>query len=550
MTTPLDAPTTVAQTDGLHHSLLDERLLHYRHTGNGHRVAATLPELFTALARDEVRDFPALRPHQRHPWHAFLAQLAAIALHQAGQAEPWTEPDAWRSALLALTPEHPNGAAWCLVAPADQPALLQPPVPEGHLKDWKEPCSAPDQIDMLVTAKNHDLKSARMHRSTPEDWLYALISLQTQDGYAGRSNYGISRMNGGFASRPAVGIAPKGGWGRRWQRDLQLLLYNRMETANIQGLNANSGIALIWLQTWDGQDSLAFSALDPFYIEICRRIRLIWVDGKILSRYIGTKAPRVDAKARNGVTGDAWTPINTAEAKALTISDKGFGYKLATELMLGTKYQKTLAQNLLEDDGEDGIVILAQGVTRGSGKTEGYHERRIPISRTMRVMLRSKATDALAQKANARIHAIDEIRKVLWGALCVLFDNGVQKDKASDGTKRKANDFSAPFERHEDTRFFLDLIEEIESTSPDAVHAQWLLDLAERAEQILKSAFDAGPRSGMQRYRAQSAALGRFHGGLRGPKFGVQELSRLLRERSDSRRSHEHDSQEVHHELG
>jgi hypothetical protein len=54
----------------------------------------------------------------------------------------------------------------------------------------------------------------------------------------------------------------------------------------------------------------------------------------------------------------------------------------------------------------------------------------------------------------------------------------------------------------------------------------------------------------MQRYRAQSAALGRFHGGLRGPKFGVQELSRLLRERSDLRRSHEHDSQEVHHELG
>lgn len=549
MTISLDAPATVAQTDGLHHSLLDERLLHYRHTGDGHLVAATLPELFTALARDEVRDFPALRPHQRHPWHAFLAQLAAIALHQAGQAEPWTEPDAWRSALLALTPGHPNGAAWCLVAPADQPALLQPPVPEGHLKGWKKRLSAADELDMLVTSKNHDLKAARMQRSMPEDWLYALLSLQTQEGILGGGKYGISRMNGGFASRPAVGVVPTGGWGRRWQRDMRLLLTNRADIASMQGLNGDDGLALVWLQGWDGLNSLSFAALDPFYIEVCRRVRLVGSDGQMLALCIATKVARIDGKERNGVTGDAWTPIDTAAAKALTITEKGFDYKLASGLMLGGRYQKTLAQQPLHDDGDEGIVILAQGVTRGQGKTEGYHERRIPISRTMRVALRTKATDALAQKANSRIHAIGEVRKVLWAALCVLFDNGVQKDKASEGTKRKANDFSAPFERHEDARFFLDLIEEIESPTADAEHAQWLLALSERAEQILAAAFDAGPRNGMQRYRAQSAALGRFHGGLRGEKFGVQELSRLLRERSHSSRSHEHDSQEVHHEL-
>jgi CRISPR system Cascade subunit CasA len=551
MTLPLDAPATAAQTAGLHHSLLDERLLHYRHTSDGQLVAATLPELFSALTRDEVRDFPALRPHQRHPWHAFLTQLAAIALHQAGQAAPWTDADAWRRALLALTPDQPDGAAWCLVAPANQPALLQPPVPEGHLKDWKNRLSAADELDMLVTSKNHDLKAARMQRSTPEDWLHALLSLQTQEGFLGAGNYGISRMNGGFASRPAVGVVPTGGWGRRWRRDVQLLLANRADIARVQGLNAQGGLALVWLQSWDGLSSLSFAALDPFYIEVCRRVRLVAADGQMLALCTGTKAARIAGKERNGVTGDAWTPIDTAAAKALTITDKGFDYKLATELLLpGSKYQKTLTQQLLDDDGDTGIVILAQGVTRGQGKTEGYHERRIPISRTMRVMLRSKATDALAQKAKSRIHAISEVRKVLWVALCVLFENGMHKDNVSSGTERKAKDFSAPFERHEDARFFLDLIEEIESPAPDAVHAQWLLALSERAEQILKAAFDAGPRSGMQRYRAQSAALGRFHGGLRTEKFGVQELSRLLRERSDARRSHEHDAQEVHHELG
>ena len=541
----------MAPDTGQHFSLLDERLLHYRRVTDGEGISATLPELLVALAHDEVRDFPALRPHQRHPWHAFLTQIAAIALHQAGQTEPWTEPDAWRSALLALTPAHPDGAPWRLVAQADQPALLQPPVPDGHLKDWKNRLAAADELDMLVTSKNHDLKAARMQRSTPEDWLYALLSLQTQEGFLGAGNYGISRMNGGFASRPAVGVVPAGGWGRRWHRDLQLLLTHRADIARVQGMAASDGLALIWLAPWDGLSSLAFAALDPLYIEVCRRVRLVVAEGQIQALGTGSKAARIAGKERNGVTGDAWTPIDVAAAKALTITDKGFDYKLATELLLpGGKYQPTLTQQLQADDGDEGVVILAQSVTRGQGKTEGYHERRIPISQTMRVALRNKATDALAQNAKGRIHAIGEVRKTLWAALCVLFDNGVHKDKASEGTKRKANDFSAPFEHNEDARFFLDLIEEIESATPEAVHGQWLLDLAERAEQVLKAAFDAGPRSGMQRYRAQSAALGRFHGGLRAPKFGVPELSRLLRERSQTHSSHSSNSQEVPHELG
>ena len=82
--------------------------------GDLHR--SSLPELLAAMVADSVRDFPALRPHQRHPWHAFLAQLAAIALHRAGQDEPWIDATDWRTALLALTPDDPDGAAWCLVA--------------------------------------------------------------------------------------------------------------------------------------------------------------------------------------------------------------------------------------------------------------------------------------------------------------------------------------------------------------------------------------------------------------------------------------------------
>ncbi|MGV2589912.1 UNVERIFIED_CONTAM: hypothetical protein QUR53_22555, partial [Salmonella enterica] len=167
---------------------------------------------------------PALRPHQRHPWHAFLAQLAAIAMHRASQAEPWMESADWRIALRALAPDDVDEAAWCLVAPPERPALLQPPVPGERVEDWKNVLHAADELDMLITSKNHDLKGARAHRAEPDDWLFALVSLQTQEGFLGAGNYGISRMNGGFASRPGVGIAPVGAWGTRWRADVQTLL--------------------------------------------------------------------------------------------------------------------------------------------------------------------------------------------------------------------------------------------------------------------------------------------------------------------------------------
>ena len=51
---------------------------------NGSHDEASLPEVYAALMADKVEAFPALRPHQRHAWHAFLVQLGAMAMHRAG----------------------------------------------------------------------------------------------------------------------------------------------------------------------------------------------------------------------------------------------------------------------------------------------------------------------------------------------------------------------------------------------------------------------------------------------------------------------------------
>lgn len=526
--------TTVPE---LQFSLLTEPLIRYRCASDGRTVAANLPELFVALAADQVRDYPALRPHQRHPWHAFLVQLAAIALHKAERTVVFETAEAWRDALMALTPDHPDGAAWCLVSPPNRPAFLQAAVVGGSTADWKTSAFAADEIDMLVTSKNHDVKGSRVRRSQPEDWLFALLSLQTQEGFLGAGNYGISRMNGGFASKPGVGVAPVGLHGARWIRDIASLLAQRQKIIEERGLQQENGLALVWVAAWDGVGNLSFSTLDPFYIEICRRIRLQTTMGVLSALGTGSKSARIAAKELNGLTGDAWTPIDVEGGKALTIGSNGFNYKLISELMFGGKFESSAAHNLIQADSGKNLVLVAQGITRGQGKTEGYHERRIPISPKVRSLLISNQKNHLERLSGQRITAIGDMRSLLRSALVVLFENGNVKDfrQASKSHEGKMTKYLTSFEIIEDARFFDDLNEEIEASDPTAQRLQWLLGLVNRAESVLKSAFDAGPRNGIQKYRAQSAALSRFHGGLRSEKSPLTELSNHYRQQALNR---------------
>jgi CRISPR system Cascade subunit CasA len=502
---------------------------------DGGTVHASLPQLLVALAADEVRDYPALRAHQRHPWHAFLAQVAAIALHHGQREEPFATTDEWHEALLALTPDDQDGAAWHLVAPSARPAFMQAPVPTGRVNDWKSISTAADEIDMLVTSKNHDLKAGRSRRSRPDDWLFALVSLQTQEGFLGAGNYGISRMNGGFASRPGVGMASIGHVGGRWRRDLDVLLAEREHTAEARGLKAVDGLSLVWLAPWDGLSSISFSALAPHYLEICRRIRLRATDGLISAIGTGSKAARIAAKELNGITGDAWTPVDAEEAKALTITGEGFDYKLVAKLLFGGTYVAPIALDLTRSSAGERYVLITQGITRGQGKTEGFHERRVPISPKVRSLLARREKDALALIASHRIAAIADVRKLLWNSLAILFNNGKTGDN-SDGVKTKASTFARPFERTEDGRFFDDLNEEVEAPDPQAQRLQWLLRLVGHAESVLIAAFFAGPRNGTQRYRAQSASLNRFHAALRSDKSPLPELAHHYRQVAEERR--------------
>lgn len=487
-------------------------------------VGLSLPALYVALMADEVEDVPAVRPHQRQALHAFLVQVGVLAILEAQQTEPPTEAETWARLLRGLTPEYPDDEPWRLVVKnLSMPALLQPPVPEGKLEVLKECEETPDALDMLVTSKNHDLKSQRMVAAAPEHWFYALLTLQTLEGFLGAGNYGISRMNGGFASRPMIGLAPSDKMGARVRRDIRRLMAERSSILEDNpGFSKASGLRLLWLEPWDGVAPIAPKRLDPFYVEVCRRVRLIEVHGRIVARRATTKAARIDfPKNANGVTGDPWTPIDQRKggAKALTIDGGGFHYKRVADLLDPQQYKPAPLQRWRQDDGSEGLSLVLTATVRGQGGTDGFHERRIPVPPTAVSWFGTQA-DALASLAKARIQDTSAMRlKVLRTALYVLFQNAPDKLNISHTvSETKAAPFLAAFDRAVDRDFFEALFAELAATKAAtkiAARRKWLRDLKTLGAIQLEAAKAGTPRSSIRRYQAEGAADTKFEWAFR-----------------------------------
>jgi CRISPR system Cascade subunit CasA len=491
-------------------NIVNDNLIRVRF--NEGETTLSLPAVFAGLVANRIDGFPALRAHQRHAWHAFLCQLGAMAMHRAGLTGVPTDEATWRDIIMALTPGADAETAWCLVAAPDRPAFLQPPIPDG-LQALKKAVVTPDGIDMLVTSRNHDLKQASMGQAEPDDWLFALLTLQTMEGFLGAGNYGISRMNGGFASRPAVGLAPPGGPGLHVSRDIGRLLALRSKIAEA-GQNATAGgIGLVWLRPWDGTDAIKPASLDPFYIEIARRIRLVADRGLISARAGSSKCARVQPTP-GGITGDPWAPLKQdkdGSQKVFTLDSGGFSYRRMVDLLFSQNgFLPSPLQEIAETDPAEGLVIIARGLVRGQGKTEGYHERIVPLSRRLRG-LRATPTDPVAQMAKERVEMAGEVqRKVLKPALLSLFQNGPdQIDYGHDATIRKAQPFLEDFDRIVDLNFFSALWAEAEAEGAQertAARMAWLQTLLKQAKDIVGHADTAAPKSSHRHFRALSHA--------------------------------------------
>jgi len=502
-------------------------------------VSASLPRTFELLFEDAVLDFPALRPHQGPAWHAFLVQLAFLATEDG---EVPTDAEGWAAALRGLTREWPQDEPWCLVAPAEAPAFLQSPAPGGDLRPYDKPIATPDKLDPLVTSRNHDLKAARMRAATPEEWVFALVNLQTTEGFMGNGKYGIMRMDGGYGSRPFLGIHPMGGPGARFRRDLAVLRRRRDALfARAQGFATGRDIRLLWLEPWDGLRSLPISDLHPLVIEICRRVRLVTLpDGALEAHGTGTAAPRVAARKKlKGVTGDPWAPVESGKdgTKVLSIDADGFDWRRMKALILSEPgaeraFERPLLAKAVAEDGE-AAEIIAAALARGEGKTEGFHLRRVPI--TNRFAVRALADEGEERQRLARlsedfaIHAMTAADRCLDPALLILFQKEPKKQKESKkafykskntnkrkNTKEQFGPWMQRFDRLIDQAFFDRLWTgaESEEAARQALDA-WDRWLHQAAFQVFDLAVEAAPRTDQRRIFAAARARDQLSDDLR-----------------------------------
>jgi CRISPR system Cascade subunit CasA len=418
--------------------------------------------------------------------------------------------DAWRSALLELAKGNEN--AWCLVvADPDEPAFLQPPVPEGSLDDarFKNDVPSPSNLDVLITSKNHDVKQQRIGNPKPEHWIYALITLQTMEGFLGRGNYGIVRgMNGGFGNRPFLGLSPELSFGARFQRDLNVLVdqYDELDTL----YDLENGKTLLWMDSWNGskEDAIRLEECDPYFIEVCRRIRFAEEDGHLVCWRANTKGQRVDAPSSlNGRTEDPWTPVD--DEKALTLGGSGFTYQKLQEILLSNENKYVPPAALRVHEGDSGAMYLtAQSMVRGQGKTEGLHHRIVPIPEEVRTLfIREEERQVLAKRAKRRVELASDVESnVLRPAVAALLSGG----REGQVDWEQVQPWIDAFDRTVDDHFFDHLWASVHAESDEEAERSWQVFLKEEAEKQFENAQEAVPLPDIRRWRALSAARSVF----------------------------------------
>jgi len=336
--------------------------------GDGELVTLSLPGVMAACASADpnrrAASFPALRAHQAPAFHAFLAQICAMGLRRLGRETlPGADEDAWREVFRELTKDFPGDEPWMLVTAPDKPALLQPPVPGGDLSGFAE-VRTPDGIDVLFTPKHHDLKTGGVANAQADDWLFALLSVQTQGGYAGGAGgyQCVARMNGGKTSRSYIHLSPPGGFSASLTRDVRRLISPQFDAWLPPTVGSRNHRPLVWVLEWGAEkDSLPLEDFDPLFVEICRRLRLGRdEDGGLIGWKTTSKGRRLDSEKTHGAVADPWTSVDiSAEPKALAISSRGFTYQLCAEIL----FRLISAKRQFAQVYNDTIIRLGVGVS-------------------------------------------------------------------------------------------------------------------------------------------------------------------------------------------
>lgn len=410
------------------------------------------------------------------------------------------------------------GAWWWRIGPVRRSSSLRP----VDLK-WL-PVPTPDALDLLIAARNHEIKQSIARDAAMEDWLFALVSLQTSAGFDGRGNYGIARMNGGASSRPMLGLAPARVKNQRlnpsawWLRDVRQLLARRL-TGDGPEVGMVGGPALLWCLDWPQGEQLDLRTLDPWFIEICRRVRLLGSQQALSVIRANSKAARIDAKKYRGHVGDPWAPVHRVEEKSLSLGAGDFDYRKLCGLMFAADWRMPALATPGPDETAGEWLLVAEALSRGKSKTNGFNSRVVPVPEGVVRLFQSATAAKLSARQMAEIKALDE---ALRDALALLAARG---DRQNIGARQYALARPARerFDRTADGLFFPHLWARLaaqDSDRPNAVEEstrEFRRVLFDAASAELAAALPGVPCAEIQRPRAEARARHAFRGRMRKP---------------------------------
>ena len=273
-----------------------------------------------------------------------------------------------------------------------------------------------------------------------------------------------------------------------------------------------SGIGLLWVIPWDGTkvEARLSDELEPFYVEICRRVRLRWSLGKMTAVRANSDDRRiVDVK---GLTGDPWMPVsNNTNPKGTPpafLTQRRFGYERVVDGLFSADWkQPFLLSPTSSGIGSSGdMELVARGMVRGKGGTAGYHEKVIPLRhRTLQVFGRPGGREELGDLARKRVERIGIVKGILSHAVSVFAAGGKTTDIA-DEHRARANKWAHKLDEIVDKDFLEDLQEEVNAVDGDRVHNEWLRKVIRGTYALLYIAADSLPCPSIHRYKARAEA--------------------------------------------
>lgn len=516
------------------HSLLDEAVFRVlTRTREAHKV--TLPELLAAYSADSVAELVSLRPHQEAMFHSFMVSLAFMAMELAGEAKEGarlsTDATRWRELLSGLTSEFPGDEPWqLLVDDVTKPAFMQCPCEAVEAAQYTGLSSSPQELDVLVASKSHDIKPGKLGGFGAEHlelWVYALVSLHGDAAYMGAGNYGSMRKNGGYATRPHFRLAFERGFGSEFSRDLGMLFENRdalTEEAAKAGVGTGPLSAmsrLLWLGSWSAASpAVQLKDVHPLCLEVARRVRLVNDGGVVVAKTGASKAARVATDSTLGVVGDPWAPLvrDTKGDKAYNPQTQtgGLGYRRLAPLLFDRKaFMLPLLASTSKSEMSKTGTMVARALGRAQGGTDGYLSREVCFPPAA---LRRAVDEAaqLALRSQSFIQAASDMQgKVLRSALIQFVDGSDAPDWKSPEFARTVRPWELAFDAMVDEVFFEDLLGSVAAGRDDD---EALLDWARRlqflAQELFERAVDSLPTRDRSQAFARARAQGFLHGAL------------------------------------